>query len=60
MMFFGVHYKFLLGKFTFNPGFSVHQYYNMNDEQLGTSNKQSFNRILPDVYALWQIKNRKH
>ena len=54
-VFLGVHYKFMLGKFTFNPGFSVHQY-NMNDEQLGTSNKQSFNRILPDVYALWQIK----
>ena len=54
-VFLGVHYKFMAGKFTFNPGFSVHQY-NMNDEQLGTSNKQSFNRILPDVYALWQIK----
>ena len=54
-VFIGVHYKFLTGKFTFNPGFSVHQY-NMNDEQLGTSNKQSFTRILPDVYALWQIK----
>ncbi|RTL13516.1 MAG: TonB-dependent receptor [Flavobacteriaceae bacterium] len=54
-VFLGVHYKFLLGKFTFNPGFSVHQF-NINDEQIGTSNKQSFNRILPDVYALWQIK----
>jgi hypothetical protein len=54
-VFLGVHYKFLTGKFTFNPGFSVHQY-NMNDQQLGTSNKQSFNRVLPDVYALWQIK----
>ena len=54
-VFLGVHYKFLTGKFTFNPGFSVHQY-NMNDEQLGASNKQSFTRILPDVYALWQIK----
>ena len=54
-VFLGVHYKFLLGKFTFNPGFSVHQF-NMNDEQLGTSNKQSFNIILPDVHALWQIK----
>jgi hypothetical protein len=54
-VFLGVHYKFMTGNFTFNPGFSVHQY-NMNDEQLGTSNKQSFNRILPDVYALWQIK----
>ena len=54
-VFLGVHYKFMLGKFTFNPGFSVHQYY-MNDQQLGTSNKQSFTRFLPDVYALWQIK----
>ena len=54
-IFLGIHYKFMAGKFTFNPGFSVHQY-NMNDEQLGASNKQSFNRILPDVYALWQIK----
>lgn len=54
-VFLGVHYKFMLGKFTFNPGFSVHQY-NMNDEQLGMSNKQSFSQILPDVYALWQIK----
>ena len=54
-VFLGVHYKFLKGKFTFNPGFSVHQY-NMIDNQLGSSNKESFTRILPDVYALWQIK----
>ncbi len=54
-VFLGVHFKFLTGKFTFNPGFSVHQY-NMNDAQLSTSNKQSFTRVLPDVYALWQIK----
>jgi hypothetical protein len=54
-VFLGLHYKFMTGKFTFNPGFSVHQF-NTNDQQLGTSNKQSFNRILPDVYALWQIK----
>jgi hypothetical protein len=54
-VFLGVHYKFLLGKFTFNPGFSVHQY-NTRDEQLGTSHRLNFNRILPDVYALWQIK----
>lgn len=54
-VFLGVHYKFMTGNFTFNPGFSVHQY-NMNDQQLGTSNKQSFNKVLPDVYALWQIK----
>lgn len=54
-VFLGVHYKFMKGKFTFNPGFSVHQY-NMVDGQLGVSNKESFTRILPDIYALWQIK----
>ncbi len=54
-VFLGLHYKFLMGKFTFNPGFSVHNY-QTNDEQLGGSNKNSFNRILPDFYALWQLK----
>lgn len=54
-VFLGVHYKLMKGKFTFNPGFSVHQY-NMVDTQLGISNKESFTRILPDVYALWQMK----
>lgn len=54
-VFLGLHYKFLTGKFTFNPGFSVHNY-QTNDEQLNSSNKNSFNRILPDFYALWQLK----
>lgn len=54
-VFLGLHYKFLTGKFTFNPGFSVHNY-QTNDEQLGAENKNSFNRILPDFYALWQLK----
>ena len=53
--FLGVHYKMLIGKFTLNPGVSFHQF-NTNDEQLGTSNKMSFNRLLPDFYALWQMK----
>jgi len=53
--FIGLHYKMLLGKFTFNPGVSVHQF-NTNDTQLNTSNKMSFNRVLPDFYALWQMK----
>jgi len=54
-VFMALHYKFITGKFTFNPGFSVHNYLT-NDEQLGTSNKNSFNRVLPDFYALWQLK----
>lgn len=54
-VFLGLHYKFITGKFTFNPGFSAHNY-QTNDQQLGTSNKRSFNRLLPDFYALWQLK----
>jgi len=54
-VFLGLHYKFILGKFTFNPGVSLHSFY-MNNEQLGTSVNQTFYRALPDVYALYQIK----
>lgn len=53
--FIGLHYKMLVGKFTFNPGVSLHQF-NTNDTQLNSSNKMSFNRVLPDFYALWQMK----
>lgn len=54
-VFLGLHYKFLTGKFTFNPGVSFHQF-NTADKQLGSTNKMSFTRVLPDFYALWQIK----
>ncbi len=53
--FVGLHYKFITGKFTFNPGFSVHNY-SMLDDQNNSENKKSFVKILPDVYALYQIK----
>src|SRR5690606_22106491 len=42
-------------KFTFNPGVSVHQYL-MDDTQLGTSNRRTFMRILPDLDVNYQIK----
>ena len=54
-VFAGLHYKFITGKFTFNPGFSVHNY-STKDTQFGSSNSMNFNRFLPDVYALYQIK----
>ena len=54
-VFLGVHYKFILGKFTLTPGFSAHNY-QTKDTQLATSYSQSFSRLLPDFYALWQIK----
>ncbi|UMY65901.1 MULTISPECIES: carboxypeptidase regulatory-like domain-containing protein [unclassified Flavobacterium] len=49
------HYKILTGKFTFNPGFSVH-YYDMHNIQPTVDFSNSFVRLLPDFYALWQIK----
>ncbi len=54
-LFFGFHYKFITGKFTFNPGFSVHSYTTSN-EQLGSEVSDDFFRVLPDFYALYQIK----
>ena len=54
-VFLGVHYKFITGKFTFNPGFSIHSYV-MNNEQVGSTYKNNFTRILPDIYAQYQIK----
>jgi hypothetical protein len=51
----GVHYKMLLGKFTINPGFKVHQYV-MSNDQNGSNFTNKINRILPDVYADFQIK----
>lgn len=53
--FIGLHYKFIKGKFTFTPGFSVHNY-QTKDNQLGSSNTMNFNRFLPDFFALYQIK----
>ncbi|MDI9256572.1 MULTISPECIES: carboxypeptidase-like regulatory domain-containing protein [Flavobacterium] len=53
--FLGFHYKVLTGKFTFTPGVSFHTYA-LNNEQLGTSFKQNFTRVLPDFTALYQIK----
>ena len=54
-VFLGFHYKILTGKFTLTPGFSVHSY-TMKNTQLGTDYSQNFTKILPDFFALYQIK----
>lgn len=54
-MFAALHYKMLLGKFTLNPGFSLH-YYDMHNQQPSVDFSNRFARLLPDFYALWQIK----
>lgn len=51
----GAHYKIIVGEFTFNPGVNLHQF-NLYNEQLGTRYEDNFTRILPDVFAQWQIK----
>lgn len=54
-VFLGLHYKFIFKKFTFNPGISAHKY-NTFDEQLQTTISNDFYRILPDMYAIYQLK----
>ena len=54
-VFLGFHYKILTGKFTLTPGFSMHSYV-MKNSQLGTDYSQNFTKILPDFFALYQIK----
>jgi len=54
-VFLGLHYKFITGKFTFNPGFSIHKY-NTESDQLGSEFKDDFFRVLPDVFAIYQLK----
>ncbi len=54
-VFVGLHYKFIAGKFTVNPGVSFHKYTSYN-EQLGTKVHNDFYRVLPDVLAIYQMK----
>lgn len=58
-IFLGLHYKFMVGKFTFNPGFSVHQY-NTNNQQLGNPYQLNFSRFLPDMFARWDLKKSEN
>ena len=53
--FLGLHYKMLAGKFTFTPGLTIHQYNTANTQE-GSDFKQNFGRVLPDFYALYQLK----
>lgn len=54
-LYLGFHYKVLLGKFTFTPGFTTHKYLT-NNEQLETNVVNNFYRILPDFFAQFNIK----
>ena len=54
-VFLGFHYKILAGKFTLTPGVSLHSY-SMTNTQLSTDYSQNFVKVLPDFFALYQIK----
>ncbi len=54
-VFLGLKYKFITGKFTFTPGVTLHNY-DLKTEQLGLSTSQNEWRILPDFFAIAQLK----
>lgn len=53
--FLALHYRFITGKFEFNPGVSLHSYTTYND-QLGIKVSNNFYRVLPDAFAQFNIK----
>ncbi len=57
--FIALHYKFIKGKFTFNPGFSLHQY-NITNEQFNVPFNLNFSRWLPDMFARWDLKKSEN
>jgi len=54
-VFLGAHYKFRTGQFTFAPGVTLHNY-RLRNEQLGFDTTQNDWFVLPDMFALWEIK----
>ncbi|WP_136466176.1 carboxypeptidase-like regulatory domain-containing protein [Flagellimonas onchidii] len=53
--FLGVHYKLITGKFTLNPGFTVHNYTATNS-QSGTTVKDELFNVVPDLFINLQLK----
>lgn len=58
-LFFGFHYKVVIGKLTFNPGFHVHSYTAKNT-QLGTVVKDDMVNIVPDLFMDFQFKQSEN
>ncbi len=54
-LFFGFHYKLKSGMFTFNPGFTVHQY-ETKSTQHTKKTTDKLTSVLPDVYINMQLK----
>ena len=58
-VFLGVHYKIKRGDFTFSPGLTLHQYA-LSNTQLGSTERQDQLLLLPDFFALWDIKSSEN
>ncbi len=56
--FVGVHYKMKFGKLIMNPGFNAH-WYQIKDEQLGRTNSETKNYVLPDFFARYEFRKTK-
>ncbi|MEM6539958.1 MAG: TonB-dependent receptor [Bacteroidota bacterium] len=54
--FFGIHYTFILGKLTVNPGINFHMYKATNT-QLGGDTSDNLTNLVPDVFMIYQFKN---
>ena len=51
----GVHYKWIWGKFTLNPGFHIHSYTARN-AQSGTEAEDRLFNLVPDLFVNLQLK----
>ena len=51
----GFHYKLIAGKFTFNPGFTAHNY-SATNTQLGTETRDQLFTVVPDLFVNYQFK----
>ena len=57
--FLGVHYRLIKGKFTFTPGFSLHQYHTKNNQK-NEDTSLNFFRFLPDFNMRIQLKKSEN
>jgi hypothetical protein len=58
-IFSGVHYKWVSGIFTFNPGLILHQF-DAKNTQLGTTVHDKKTALLPDLYINAQLKKSEN
>lgn len=58
-VFLGLQYKVVLGKFTFTPRITTHNY-SVKDQQKGTTNKNTDLNLLPDLSIILKLKQSEN